>query len=229
MKSEHTIYIKIRIILNKEDIMNETALFKLSYGLYIISSNFEGKDAGCVVNTLHQVTASPIQLSVAVNKDNYTKQVIEASGKFNAVALTQDVPMDTIKRFGFQSSKDHEKYEGIASKRDIQNIPYLTEHTAAYYTCKVVHQLDIGTHVIFIGEVVDCDVISQEEVMTYAYYHKVKNGTTPKNASSYQAKTEKKGWRCTICGYIYEGDPLPEDYICPVCGAPAAVFEKIES
>lgn len=209
--------------------MNETALFKLSYGLYIISSNFKGKDAGCVVNTLHQVTASPIQLSVAVNKNNYTKQVIEASGKFNAVALTQDVPMDTIKRFGFQSSKDHEKYEGIASKRDIQNIPYLTEHTAAYYTCKVVHQLDIGTHVIFIGEVVDCDVISQEEVMTYAYYHKVKNGTTPKNASSYQAKTEKKGWRCTICGYIYEGDPLPEDYICPVCGAPAAVFEKIES
>ncbi|WP_416325512.1 flavin reductase [[Eubacterium] hominis] len=208
--------------------MNETALFKLSYGLYIISSNFEGKDAGCVVNTLHQVTASPIQLSVAVNKDNYTKQVIEASGKFNAVALTQDVPMDTIKRFGFQSSKDHEKYEGIASKRDIQNIPYLTEHTAAYYTCKVVHQLDIGTHVIFIGEVIDCDVISQEEVMTYAYYHKVKNGTTPKNASSYQAKTEKKGWRCTICGYIYEGDPLPEDYICPVCGAPAAVFEKID-
>ena len=208
--------------------MNETALFKLSYGLYIISSSFEGKDAGCVVNTLHQVTASPIQLSVAVNKDNYTETVIEKSGSFNAVALTQDVPMDVIKRFGFQSSKDHNKYDGIESKRDKQRIPYLTKHTAAVLTCRVVNQLDVGSHVIFIGEVVDCDVLCQDEVMTYAYYHKVKNGTTPKNASSYQEKPEKKGWRCTICGYIYEGDPLPEDYVCPVCGAPASCFEKIE-
>lgn len=208
--------------------MNETALYKLSYGLYIISSSFEGKDAGCVVNTLHQVTSSPVQLSVAVNKNNYTETIIEKSGIFNAVALTQDVPMDVIKRFGFQSSKDHDKYEGIGFERDTQSVPYLKEHTAAFYTCKVVGKLDVGSHMIFIGEVVDCDVLSQEEVMTYAYYHKVKNGTTPKNASSYQEKSEKKGWRCTICGYIYEGDPLPEDYICPVCGAPAAVFEKVE-
>lgn len=208
--------------------MNETALYKLSYGLYIISSSFEGKDAGCVVNTLHQVTSSPIQLSVAVNKDNYTQQVIAKSGKFNAVVLTQDTSMDMIRRFGFQSSKDHEKYEGIAYARDGQDLPYITEHVAARFTCKVVQSLDVGSHVIFIGEVVDCDVETQEEVMTYSYYHKVKNGSTPKNASSYQAKAEKSGWRCSICGYIYEGDPLPEDYVCPLCGAPASVFEKVE-
>lgn len=208
--------------------MNETALYKLSYGLYIISSSFEGKDAGCVVNTLQQVTSSPVQLSVAVNKNNHTQTIIERSGLFNAVVLTQDVPMDVIKRFGFQSSKDHDKYDGIAFERDCQSLPYVKEHTAAFYTCKVVGKLDAGSHMIFIGEVVDCDVLSSDEVMTYAYYHKVKNGTTPKNASSYQEKTEKKGYRCTICGYIYEGDPLPKDYICPVCGAPASVFEKVE-
>lgn len=207
--------------------MNETALFKLSYGLYIISSTHDGKDAGCVVNTLHQVTATPIQVSVAVNKNNFTQQIIEQSGMFNASILTQDTPMELIKRFGFQSSKDHDKFDGIAYERDTRGIPYITHHMAAQLSCKVVQKLDIGTHMLFIGEVVDAQVLSDDEVMTYAYYHKVKNGTTPKNASSYQANTEKKGWRCSICGYIYEGEVLPEDYICPVCGAPASVFEKI--
>ena len=207
--------------------MNETALYNLSYGLYIISSTNEGKDAGCIANTLHQVTASPVQLSVALNKDNFSEQVIAESGYFNAVALTQEVDMDVIATFGFQSSKDHDKYASVPFSRDSKGIPYVKEHTAAYFTCKVVQQVDLGSHVMFIGEVIDCDNLAKEEVMTYAYYHKVKNGTTPKNASSYQEKTEKSGWRCSICGYIYEGDPLPEDYICPICGAPAAVFEKV--
>lgn len=207
--------------------MNEQALYKLSYGLYIVSSSFEEKDAGCVVNTLHQVTATPVQVSVAVNKNNFTQQIIEKSGMFNATVFTQDAPMDIIKRFGFQSSKDHDKFDGITYERDARGIPYVKEHMAAQLSCKVVQKLDIGTHMLFIGEVVDAQVLSHEEVMTYAYYHKVKNGTTPKNASSYQANTEKKGWRCSICGYIYEGENLPEDYICPVCGAPASVFEKI--
>ncbi len=110
---------------------------------------------------------------------------------------------------------------------DQENIPYIQKHMVAYFTCKVVSTLDVGTHVIFVGEVVDMDVINNEEVMTYAYYHQVKNGATPKNASSYQEKVDKKGWRCTICGYIYEGEELPEDYICPLCGAPAPLFEKL--
>lgn len=207
--------------------MNDKALYKLSYGLYVISSTEGGKDVGCVANTLHQVTSSPVQLSITLNKDNYTEQVIARTGKFNAVALTQTVDMDVIRTFGFQSSKDHDKYANLPFARDALGIPYLKDHTAAYLSCKVVSQLDLGTHVLFVGEVVDADVLSEEEVMTYAYYHMVKNGATPKNAPSYQEKSEKSGWRCTICGYIYEGDPLPADYICPICGAPASVFEKV--
>ena len=180
-----------------------------------------------MANTLQQVTSSPVQLSITLNKENYTEQLIEKSGKFNAVVISQNIDMDVIRRFGFQSGKDIDKYEGIAHREDRQQIPYVSEHTCAYYTCKVVSHLDVGSHVIFVGEVVDMEVLSEEEVMTYAYYHQVKNGTTPKKASSYQEQTEKHGWRCSICGYLYEGEVLPQDYICPICGAPAAVFEKI--
>ena len=207
--------------------MNEKSLYKLSCGLYIISSSYEDKTSGCVANTLQQVTSSPVQLSITLNKENYTEQLIEKSGKFNEVVISQNIDMDVIRRFGFQSGKDIDKYEGIAHREDRQQIPYVSEHTCAYYTCKVVSHLDVGSHVIFVGEVVDMEVLSEEEVMTYAYYHQVKNGTTPKKASSYQEQTEKHGWRCSICGYLYEGEVLPQDYICPICGAPAAVFEKI--
>lgn len=209
--------------------MDEKALYKLSYGLYVISSSFEGKDAGCVVNTLHQVTASPVQVSVALNKNNYTEEIIQKSGRFNAVVLTQNVDMEVIGTFGFYSSKDVEKFEKVPYVRDAHGIPSIKEHVAARLSCRVVNTLDVGSHVIFIGEVEEAEVLDHEEVMTYAYYHQVKNGKTPKNASSYQAPKEEKksGWRCTICGYIYEGDPLPEDYICPICGAPASVFEKV--
>ncbi len=207
--------------------MNEKSLYKLSCGLYIISSSYEDKISGCVANTLQQVTSSPVQLSITLNKENYTEQLIEKSGKFNAVVISQNIDMDVIRRFGFQSGKDIDKYEGIAHREDRQQIPYVSEHACAYYTCKVVSHLDVGSHAIFVGEVVDMEVLSEEEVMTYAYYHQVKNGTTPKKASSYQEQTEKHGWRCSICGYLYEGEVLPQDYICPICGAPAAVFEKI--
>lgn len=207
--------------------MNEASLYRLSCGLYLISSSYEDQISGCVANTLQQVTSSPVQLSITLNKENYTEQLIEKSGVFNAVVVSQNIDMDVIRRFGFQSGKDIDKYEGIPHREDRQQIPYVSEHTCAYYTCKVVSHLDVGSHVIFVGEVVDMDILSEEEVMTYAYYHQVKNGTTPKKASSYQEKVEKQGWRCSICGYIYEGETLPQDYICPICGAPAAVFEKI--
>lgn len=207
--------------------MNQESLHKLSCGLYLISSSFEGESSGCIANTLQQVTSSPVQLSITLNKDNYTEQLIEKSGVFNATVLTQNIDMDVIRHFGFQSGKDINKYETIKHVIDQEAMPYIQEHMAAYFTCKVVSTLDVGTHVIFVGEVVDMNVLSNEEVMTYAYYHQVKNGATPKNASSYQEKVDKKGWRCSICGYIYEGEELPEDYICPLCGAPASLFEKL--
>ncbi|MEG0709685.1 MAG: flavin reductase [Longicatena sp.] len=208
--------------------MDQKALYKLSYGLYIISSSENGLDVGCVANTLHQVTSSPMQLSITLNKDNVTQQVIDRTKKFDAVVLTQECNLDVIGTFGFHSSKDVDKFEKVAFKRDDQGIPYLIDHCASRFSCQVVAQLDLGTHVTFIGEVKDAEVLNNEEVMTYAYYHQVKNGTTPKNAPSFQEAPASKGWRCSICGYIYEGEDLPSDFICPICKAPASVFEKLE-
>lgn len=208
--------------------MDDKALYKLSYGLYVISSTFDGKDAGCVVNSLHQITASPVQVAVAINKNNFTTSIVEKANHFHVAVLTQGVAMETIGDFGFHSSKDYDKFSGKECQRDAFGIPYITEHVAASISCRVVQTLDVGTHILFVGEVEDAQQVCQEEVMTYAYYQQVKKGTTPKNASTYHAVKEKKvGWRCTICGYIYEGDPLPADFVCPICNAPASVFEKI--
>lgn len=207
--------------------MDNKAFFKFSYGLYVISAQADGKTSGCVANTLQQVTSSPARLSITLNKDNFTEQLIEKSGYFNGVVLSKNVDMDVIRRFGFQSGKDVQKYEDIESKKDGHGIPYIQQDATAYFSCKVVDHLDLGTHVLFIGEVVEAEVMSEDEVMTYAYYHQVKNGATPKNAPSYQEEVEKVGWRCSICGYIYEGENLPADYICPLCKATAAVFEKL--
>lgn len=207
--------------------MDTTALFKMSYGLYIISSKDGDLAAGCVANTLTQVTSSPARLSITLNKENVTEQVIEKSGRFAAVVLDESADMDLIGTFGFKTSTEVDKFANFTCGTCADGIPYVKEHVAARFSCKVVNQLDLGTHVMFIGEIEEAENIGNEEVMTYAYYHKVKKGATPKKAPSFQEEPVKKGWRCSICGYIYEGDPLPEDYICPLCGAPAAVFEKL--
>ena len=207
--------------------MDSIAFRKLSYGLYIVTSAFEGKDAGCVVNTLSQVTSSPAKVSVAINKNNFTEKIIEKSGIFTAVVLSQETSMDTIGIFGFQSSENNNKFESVSFEIDENKIKYPTDKICAKFSCKVLNQVDLGTHVMFIGEVIDAEVISNEEPMTYSYYHQVKNGTTPKNAPSYQEEAKKTGYRCTVCGYIYEGEPLPDDFICPICKQPASKFVKL--
>ena len=209
--------------------VESNAFYKLSYGLYVISSAFEGKDSGCVVNTLQQVTSKPERLSVAVNKQNYTAQIIGASGVFTASVLVRQAEMELIRGFGFRSSKDVNKFNEYRCRRDSNGVLYLTEQTAARFSCTVEQTVDVGTHIIFIGAVTEGECLSDEDVMTYAYYHSVKNGMTPPNAPSYREVSQSMGWRCTICGYVYEGDVLPADFECPVCGAPAAVFEKIAS
>ncbi len=207
--------------------MDERAFFKLSCGLYIVSSQYNGEEAGCIINTLQQVTNEPLQVSITINKNNYTQQVIEQARAFHVVVLDESADMDLIGTFGFQSSKDMNKFSGFSISRDIYQIPYVNQHVAAGFTCKVKHQMDVGTHIIYIAEVLEADVLGDTPAMTYAYYHQVKKGTTPKNASSYQKNVTTSGYRCTICGYIYEGDSLPEDFVCPVCHAPASVFEKV--
>ena len=207
--------------------MNNKAFFKLSYGLYVVSSSCDGKDSACIANTFVQVTSEPARVCITMNINNYTTSLIENSCVYNVGVLLDDIDMDVIRRFGFQSGKDVNKFDGIDYEVDCQNIKQITEGIAASFSVKVISMTDVGTHIMFVGDVIDCKVINEGEVLTYANYHNKKNGTTPKNASSYQADTSKHGWRCTVCGFILEADELPEDFICPVCKQPASVFEKI--
>ncbi len=200
--------------------MNKEGLRKLTYGVYIINT----KDSGCVVNTLTQVTNDNV--IVAINKENYTNTMLKKYKKFNATVLTQNTDMKAIQTFGFTSSKDTDKYVDFKTERDSNGIPYLKDYMAALIECEVENEIDLDTHTIFIAKVINTKKLSDEEVMTYDYYHKVKKGVTPPKAPTYEKA--KKGYRCPICGYVYEGDTLPDDFVCPICGAPASVFEKID-
>lgn len=212
--------------------MNANALFKLSYGLYIVSAKEGDKDNGCIVNTVMQTTAQPIRISTTISKDNYTHGIIMNTGKYNVSVLTQNTPMETIGRFGFQSGRDINKFDGINYKRTENDIAYPTENITAFMSCKVVGTTDLGTHTMFIAEIENCEIVSDDEPLTYAYYHKVKKGNTPKAAPTF-VKTEENditvGYKCTICGYIYKGDTLPADFICPICKRSASFFVKIEN
>ena len=223
--------------------MNTKAFYKMSYGLYIIATRYDGKDYGCVVNTLIQITSNPAQMSVAINKENYTSKMIDKAGFFTATPLTVDATMDLIGNFGFKTSKDFDKFYGWGFKRDTNGIAYLTQCTNAFFSLKVNNIVDSGTHNIYIGEVLDAMPLEGSDSLTYDYYQRIKKGTTPPKASSYNAKSEtaspsataptaqttpqKVKYVCSVCGYEYEGDPLPADFICPVCGQPASVFEKV--
>lgn len=198
--------------------MDYHAFDKLSYGLYIVSSEAGGKAAGCIVNTLGQVTVSPVQVAVTINKENQTTRTILESGKFSATVLAESASMELIGRFGFQCSRDVDKFAGFAWARDINGVPYVTEQCAARFACTVVNEVDLGTHILFVARVDDWAVLDDVPQMTYDYYHAVKKGLTPPKASSYRPPEEKvTGWRCTVCGYIYEARPFP-----PTTNVPSA-------
>ena len=207
--------------------MDKTAFFKLSYGLYIITSQCDNKDGGCIANTFTQVTSEPSQVCITLNKNNFTTKLIENSCVFNCGVLLDDVSMDIIRHFGFQSGKDVDKFKDVDYFVDSQNVKQIKEGLAATFTCKVNKIIDVGTHEMFVAEVVDAKVLSNQEVLTYSNYHLKKKGSTPKNAPSYVEEITKTGWRCDVCGYIYEGETLPEDYTCPVCKVDASHFQKI--
>lgn len=207
--------------------MDTKAFFKLSYGLYLVSSTYQGKDSGCIINTMMQVTANPAKVTITLSKENYTTSLIDKSKVFNGAVLLDAIDMDIIRRFGFQSGKDVDKFKDIEYVKDRYGIKRIKDGIAADFCCKVIDQKDVGTHIMFIAEVMDATVYNEEPVLLYANYHKKKNGVTPPKAPSYQEVT-KKGYRCKVCGYVLEADVLPEDYICPVCKQPASVFEKVE-
>ena len=221
--------------------MIDTKAFRaMSYGVYIISAKDGDKAAGCVVNTLVQVTSKPARVSVAINKDNFTAGVVQRAGRFEASILTESAPMELIGTFGFHTSADTDKFAACEYSVDEAGVPYVTEHAAAHMGVRVLEVLDAGTHLLFVGEVEEAAVLSAEPPMTYAYYHEVKGGKTPPKASSYEepaaaeapaadAEAPKRyGWRCSICGYVIEQDELPDDFKCPICGWGKEKFERVE-
>lgn len=200
--------------------MNNSAMYKLSYGLFILTAKESEKDNGCVINTAMQVTDKPKQIMITVNKQNHTHDMIVNTGEFNISVLTESSEFNMYKNWGFQSGRDTDKTIGINFKRAENGIIYLTDHTNAYISGRVVSSVDLGTHTLFIAEVKEAEVLGEEESVTYSYYQKnIK--PAPKKEES------KKGFICSICGYIYEGDILPDDFICPLCKHGAEAFTKL--
>ncbi|MBE6854578.1 MAG: MBL fold metallo-hydrolase [Ruminococcus sp.] len=201
---------------NKNDL---TALFNIGYGLYVVTSNDGKKDNGLIVNTVTQVTNTPNRVAVTINKENYSHHIIQQTGKMNVNCLTTDTPYAAFEKFGFTSGRNVDKFADCEPLRSDNGLVFLPRHINAFISLKVEQYVDLGTHGMFICEVTEARVISNAESMTYTYYL---NNVKPK------PETEgKKGYVCKICGYVYEGDHLPEDYICPLCKHGAADFEPI--
>ncbi|MEG1906828.1 MAG: flavin reductase [Gordonibacter sp.] len=219
--------------------IDQTAFFSLSYGLYVIASKDGQRRAGCIANTFQQVTSSPLQVSVALNKDNATTGVIRASGHFTATCLSQEAPMELIGMFGFHSSADRDKFAACPTAVDAAGYPYVPEPACSRFSVRVVQEVDLGSHVLFVGEVEEAERLDAGEPMTYAYYHLVKGGKTPPKASSFlpglvvepaaNAPQPKYAWRCTVCGHLEYVDELPDDFVCPVCGVGKDMFERVEA
>ena len=199
--------------------MNNKAMYNLTYGLFICTARDGDKDNGCIVNTVSQVTTSPNRIVVAVNKDNYTHDMIMKTKEFNISILTEKASFDTFKHWGFQSGKNVDKAIGIEYCRSDNGIIYIANKTNAYISAKVLYPIELGTHTLFIADVTDCEVLSEDPSVTYSYYH---SHIKPKPQPA-----KKKGWVCTICGYIYEGEVLPDDFICPWCKHPASDFKPL--
>jgi flavorubredoxin/flavin reductase (DIM6/NTAB) family NADH-FMN oxidoreductase RutF len=203
---------------NKNDL---TALFKIGYGLYVVTSNDGKKDNGLIVNTVSQVTSTPNRVAVCINKQNYSHHVIKQTGIMNVNCLSVDAPFSVFENYGFRSGRNTDKFEGVDVLRSDNGLIFLPRYINAFMSLKVEQYVDLDTHGMFICSVTEARVMSDRETMTYTYYQ---DNVKPK------PQTEgKKGWVCKICGYIYEGEDLPEDFICPLCKHGAADFEPIKS
>lgn len=200
--------------------MGQNPMNQLSYGLFVLTARDGLKDNGCIINTAMQVTSNPNCIMIAVNKNNYTHDMIKKTGAFNLSVLTENASFDTFQRFGFQSGRDVEKLVQVEFSRAANGIAYLLNETNAYISGKVISETEFPTHTVFFAEVTQALVLSEDASATYSYYHK--------NIKPAPAQTEKKkGYICTVCGYIYEGDVLPEDFICPLCKHPASDFKPL--
>jgi flavin reductase (DIM6/NTAB) family NADH-FMN oxidoreductase RutF/rubredoxin len=235
--------------------MDLKVLYNISYGIYIVSSKKEDQINGQIANTVFQITAEPATIAVSINKKNFTHDFITQSKVFAVSVLEQEVDMKFIGRFGFKSGRDENKFEGINYKIGVTGSPIIMENTIAYLEAEVIQAIDVGTHTLFVGKVVEAENIKKAKPLTYDYYHQIKKGISPQTAPTYIAdhkkiednKERKKlekmtKYKCSVCGYIYDpekGDPesgvnpgtsfenLPDDWVCPICGAGKDEFEEL--
>ncbi|MBR1560261.1 MAG: flavin reductase [Clostridia bacterium] len=206
------------------EVVEPNAMFKLSYGLFVLTAKDGKKDNGCIINTAQQVTSQPNRISICVNKNNFTHDMILKTGEFNVNILSQEATFDIFKWYGFQSGRDTEKIQGEKLPRARNGIVYVEGCTNGFISGKVVEARDYGTHTLFVADVTEARVFNNVPSVTYAYYFA---NIKPKPAAR-PAEEKKVGWVCKICGYVYEGADLPADFICPLCKHPASDFEKLK-
>ena len=199
--------------------IEQKALFSLSYGLFVLTAKDE-KDNGCIINTVMQITNTQNRIIIGVNKANFTHDMIMKTGKFNVSVLTESAPFELFQRFGFSSGRDNDKFKGFADvKRSENGIYYVTSNVNAFISGKVINTVDCDTHTMFVADIPEAKSLSDAPSVTYDYYFK---HIKPK------PEQKKKGHVCKICGYVYEGEELPADFICPICKHGAADFEEIK-
>lgn len=213
--------------------MNKSAFYQLSYGVYVISTWDKGRPTGCTANSVMQITSDPATIAVSINHDNYTNKCIQDIGKFAISILGEHSDPSIIGVFGFKSGKEHNKFDEV--KQEVKtNMPVIAD-ACAYIVCEVIDKMETSSHTVFLGKVVDADILKTDDAMTYSYYHKVIKGKSPKNAPTYIAEEETAvtagdKYVCGVCGYEYDGEvpfeELPEDYVCPVCKQPKSVIVK---
>jgi flavin reductase (DIM6/NTAB) family NADH-FMN oxidoreductase RutF len=224
--------------------INYEALFKISYGIYIVCSGNKIKGNGYISNTVFQVTAEPAKFAACCNKDNLTAELIKKHKTFSVSVLKQDASSEIIGTFGYKSGKDTDKMKGMEVIYGANDVPIVLNESIAYIVCKVIQTIDVGTHLMFIGELITAEIIDEShEPLTYQYYRQVKKGFSPKNAPTYIDKSKltpntmlasHKKFRCPVCGYIYDEAienikfaDLPDDWVCPICGDEKADFIEI--
>ncbi len=205
--------------------IEKEAMYKLTYGLFVLTVKDGEKQNGCIVNTVSMITDSPKRITVFVNKANYTEEILRKTGQLNVSILTESTPFEVFKQFGFCSGRDTDKFAGKSYPKAENGIYYIPEHTNALLSAKVIDCYDYGTHTLFVAEVTEAKTLSDEKSVTYEYYQ---SHIKPKPQAAPQTAEKSEGkWVCKICGYVHEGDELPDDFICPWCKHPASDFEKI--
>ncbi len=200
------------------DKINPTALFNISYGLYIVTAREGEKDNGCIVNAVTQLTDKKLRVAVTINKQNLTHDMVKNTGVMNVNCLIEETPFEIFQYFGFQSGKDVEKFVSQNLHRSENGLVIQPNYSNSFFSLKVEQEVNLDSHTLFICEVTEAKVLSDKPTMTYTYYHK---NVKPK------PEKKSKGWVCTVCGYVYEGDELPSDFICPLCKHGVDAFEKL--